>query len=192
VRVVPATLADKLGTAIASFAELGFDQTRIEDLTVATGVPSSTLYYYFSGKEDVLAFLLRQWLGEVTAAVADAISTDQPAPARDRLVSVVQAQLRLIRDNPDTCRVLLAELGRIARLQDVAEQVHAAFHRPVEELLRAGAADKSIRRVDVEPVTAAIYGSVMITGLHYIIAGRTSEIDRIADELLGFILDGVS
>jgi AcrR family transcriptional regulator len=190
VREVPTTLADKLGTAIASFAELGFDQTRIEDLTVATGVASSTLYYYFSGKEDVLAFLLRQWLGEVTAAVADATSTDQPA--RDRLVAVVQAQLRLIRDNPDTCRVLLAELGRIARLQDIAEQVHGAFHRPVEELLRAGATDKSIRRVDVEPVTAAIYGSVMITGLHYIIAGRTSEIDRIADELLAFILDGVT
>ena len=97
-REVPTTLAEKLGTAIASFAELGFDQTRIEDLSVATGVASSTLYYYFSGKEDVLAFLLRQWLGEVTAAVADATSTDQPA--RDRLVAVVQAQLRLIRDNP--------------------------------------------------------------------------------------------
>ena len=41
-------------------------------------------------------------------------------------------------------------------------------------------------------MTAAIYGSVMIKSLHYIIAGRTSEIHRIADELLALILDGVT
>lgn len=189
-RTVPTALADKLGPAIASFAELGFDQTRIEDLTQATGVPSSTLYYYFSGKEDVLAFVLRKWLSEVTAAVAEAIATD--SPACDRLVGAVQAQLRLIRDNPETCRVLLAELGRIARLQDIAVQVHAAFHRPVEQLLREGAIDGSMRRVDVEAVTAAIYGAVMISGLHYIVAGRTSEIDDIAGELVAFVVNGVT
>jgi len=176
VRTVPTSIAQRLIPAAELFADRGLDQTKIEDVAEATGVPKATLYYYFSGKEDLLAFLLRDTLAAMADAVADAISTDQPA--RDRLVAVVQAQLRLIRDNPDTCRVLLAELGRIARLQDIAEQVHGAFHRPVEELLRAGATDKSIRRVDVEPVTAAIYGSVMITGLHYIIAGRTGEQGR--------------
>jgi len=189
VRAVPAGLTERLGAAVSTFAELGFDRTRIEDLTQATGIASSTLYYYFSGKDDVLAFLLRSWLEDVTAEVVDAVA-DQGS-ARDRLERVVREQLRLVRENPDTCRVLLAELGRIARLQDVAAQVHAAFHRPVEELLREGADDRSIRPVDVEAVTASIYGAVMIAGLHYIVAGRTDAIDDVADEIVGFVERGV-
>ena len=50
-------LADKLTTAAAGFA-VAFEDIRMEDIASAIGIPRATLYYYFAGKDDVLAFLL--------------------------------------------------------------------------------------------------------------------------------------
>ncbi|MEW6474258.1 MAG: helix-turn-helix domain-containing protein [Actinomycetota bacterium] len=53
-------------------AERGYDETRMEDLAEATGAPKATLYYHFSGKEAILAWLLRSALSAVGEAVAEA------------------------------------------------------------------------------------------------------------------------
>ncbi len=49
-------IADRLPAAAALSAERGLNDTKIEDVAAATGVPEATLYYYFAGKEDILAF----------------------------------------------------------------------------------------------------------------------------------------
>lgn len=157
----------KLRAAAPIFAERGFDTTTIDSLSDATGVPSSTLYYNFEGKEEILAFLLEDWLDRTSAAVDAAIATDRTA--RERLGDVVEAQLGAMAQDPATCQVLLAELGRIDRLPRIAEAVQAAFHRPVAKLLTDGAAHGHIRQVDVEHATSVLYGAVIITGLHHVI-----------------------
>ena len=71
-REVPEGIVERLDGAASVFADRGFDQTRIEDLAEATGIPRATLYYYFAGKEDILAWLLRRMLAEMAEAVATA------------------------------------------------------------------------------------------------------------------------
>ena len=62
---------------------------RIDDLAALVGVPRATLYYYFSGKDDVFEFLLTQKLQRGTAAIAaaahgpgDAVRAPHRRPAR--------------------------------------------------------------------------------------------------------------
>lgn len=186
---MPPKLAERLRPAARAFAQLGFDDTRIEDLTAATGIPTSTLYYYFTGKEGVLAFLLRYWLDAVADAVERAVAGD--GPARARLEAVIRTQLRLMAAEPDTCQVLLAELGRIGRLPDIAKAVHDAFHDPVERLLDEGGADGSLRPMPVEPTAAAIFGASTLTGLHYLVAGRDLP-DEVAGHVVDLVLHGVA
>ena len=42
-REIPPELAARLRRAADTFADVGFEQARIEDLCAATGVPSSTI-----------------------------------------------------------------------------------------------------------------------------------------------------
>ena len=54
----PADLAERLWHVSDRFLALGSD-LKIDDLAELSGVPRATIYYYFSGKDDVMAFLAR-------------------------------------------------------------------------------------------------------------------------------------
>lgn len=183
----------KLRAAAPIFADRGFEATTIDALSDATGVPSSTLYYNFAGKEEILAFLLEDWLDRTSAAVDAAIATDRTA--RERLGDVIEAQLSAMAEDPATCQVLLAELGRIDRLPRIAEAVQSAFHRPVAKLLADGADHGYLRTVDIEHATSVLYGAVIITGLHHLIE-TTGEVPAfnaraVAATVMDLVLHGL-
>src|SRR3977135_2591763 len=101
-RAVPEGITERLEASARVFADHGFDQTRIEDLAEATGIPRATLYYYFAGKEDILAWLLRRMLDDMAEAVAAAIAG--PGTARQRMEAVVRAKIDVMARHPATCR----------------------------------------------------------------------------------------
>jgi TetR/AcrR family transcriptional regulator len=190
-RVVPEGIAERLEAAALVFADHGFDQTRIEDLAEATGIPRATLYYYFAGKEDILAWLFRRMLVEVTEAVAVAVSGE--GTARDRLEAVVVAKVEVMGRHPATCRALIADLGRAGRIPDIAAAIQAAFHHPVRRLLAEGEADGTLRPVgDPETTVSAVYGAVTTAANHYLVADNHLDTDRVATEVTAFLLGGLA
>jgi hypothetical protein len=66
-RVVPQWLTISEESVAAVFTREGFQQTRMEQLAAACGVPRATLYYHFGGKDEVLAWLLRSTLDDLGA-----------------------------------------------------------------------------------------------------------------------------
>ena len=192
-REISSEMRTKMRAAASIFAERGFDGTTVGALSKATGVPSSTLYYNFDGKEEILAFLLEDWLDRTSAAAIEAIATDRPA--KERLGDLITAQLAAMANDPATCQVLLAELGRIDRLPRIAEAVQSAFHRPVAKLLADGAADGHLRVVDIETATSVLYGAVIISGLHHIIDSQDAtpafDATEVAASVFDLILHGL-
>ena len=190
-RVVPEGIADRLEAAARVFADQGFDQTRIEDLAEVTGIPRATLYYYFAGKEDILAWLFRQMLAEVTESVAVAVGGI--GSARDRLEAVVRAKVEVMARHPATCRALIADLGRAGRIPDIAAAIQAAFHHPVRRLLAEGEADGTLRQVgDPETIASAVYGAITTAANHYLVADNSLDTDRVAGEVTTFLLAGLA
>src|SRR5271163_2448215 len=75
-REVPSQIAERLFAAAELFAERGLNDTKIEEIAAATGIAKATLYYYFAGKEDILAFLLEDGLRDVAEDVATIVHSD--------------------------------------------------------------------------------------------------------------------
>ena len=172
------------------FADSGLDATKMEDIAAATGVPKATLYYYFAGKEDILAFLFHEVLDEVARAVDGAVRSG--GTAADRLRAVVIAHLGVIQEYPAASRALQFDLGRAARIPLINERIEAAFRAPVRQLLDDGAEDGSLRRVEHPGVMAvAILGVVTTVGINTISLDPTRSVDEIADDVIGFVLRGV-
>jgi AcrR family transcriptional regulator len=190
-RTVPTAIAAKLPRAAELIAERGLDQTKIEDLADATGIPKATLYYYFAGKEEILVFLLRDLLTGVADSVAIAIESE--GSAAERLGMVVAAQLGVMAEQPAVWLALAADLGRATRLPELAEALSAACHLPLERLLQEGAADASLRKVeDTAATSMAIFGAIAWAGVQHLVGGQPMDHRRLATQLTAFVLRGVS
>ena len=112
-RKVPAQIAAQLQKALPLIAEQGLEQTKIDEIADTSGVPKATLYYYFSGKEEILAYLFEDMLTAIADQSAIAMGTE--GTAKDRLEAVVATQIRLLIENRDLGASLIGDLGRVAR-----------------------------------------------------------------------------
>ncbi len=194
-RKLPARLASRLYDAAELIAERGLDGTRIDDIAEVTGIPKATLYYHLDGKNGVLEFLLNDMLDLVAGAVGVAVAG--PEDARTRIRAVVVAQLRVMLEHPSLCRALMGDLGRVARLPELAPRVHTAFFEPIEQLLVDGAADGSLRPVtDPGTVAMSIFGAITIAGLGVAVEGPhddpSANAERLAAAISELILEGLA
>ena len=189
-RKIPAQIADRLPAAAELFAERGLNDTKIEDVAATTGIAKATLYYYFAGKEEILAFLLEDVLQHVADEVTAIVEAD--GTAAQRLHAVISAQLRVMAQRPAVCRALIGELGRAARMPVIADMISTAYFEPVETLLRAGAADGSLVALDKpRAVASALFGAVTISALTYLITDDALNEDLIARTIHDVVFTGL-
>lgn len=190
-RAIPDELAGKLYAAAEVIADRGLESTKIDEIAKVSGVPKATLYYYFAGKEDVLTYLLNNLLATIAERVA--VALDSPGSARDRLVAALTAQLDAMLAQPAVCRALIGDLGRATRLPELAAAVETAFYRPIERLLREGAADGSLRPTDDPSVAAmTVFGAITHAGLTYSIDPPRRSGPQLARPIVDVLLGGLA
>jgi TetR/AcrR family transcriptional regulator len=190
-RRLPPPMRKKVLAAADLFAERGLDATKMEDVAAITGIPKATLYYYFEGKEEILGFLFSEILTEVGRAIGDALSGGGSAAVR--LSAAVGAHLKVFEEFPMASRALQFDLGRAARMPEIAERTRAAFIQPVHDLLVEGSADGSLGPV-AHPwlVATAILGTITTTGINALAAAQPRKMSEITDDVVRFILHGVA
>jgi AcrR family transcriptional regulator len=190
-RTVPPAVAEKLYTATDLIAARGLEKTKIEDIATTSGVPKATLYYYFKGKDDILAFLFRDSLDALARDVASA--ADAPGRGRDRLAMVIQVQVAHTMHRPATAQALVGDLSRAIRLPELATAVQEAFYDPIARVLQAGADDGSLRSLpDPQSAAITIFGAIMMTAvLHNVIKSEKTQ-DEVADEVMHLIENGLA
>lgn len=189
IRPLPDGLAERIDLSAQLFADNGLDATRIEHLAKATGIPRATLYYYFPGKEHILAHLLSRTLRQMTVKLSAAAA--EPGTGRERLGRLVREHLVFIGSHGPTYRLLFAELGRAASLVDIAAGVDLAIMSPIREALRDGQRDGSLRVDDIGAATSIVYGAVLITGMQHLLIGSDRQLEDCASVLLDAILNGI-
>jgi AcrR family transcriptional regulator len=105
------TLRRILTGALATFAERGYHDTRIEQITEAAGCSRSTFYQYFSGKEAVFGALA----AHVDHAVAEIVGRLDPIGADAAGRDVLTALMRELAALYDTYGPVFAGLSAAAR-----------------------------------------------------------------------------
>jgi AcrR family transcriptional regulator len=92
-------------SALDLFAEKGFAETTVEDITNAADVGKGTFFNYFPSKDHILLAFGEMQLGRLRQAVDEARRTNEPLPKflRSLTTRMTQEPSR----NPDIIRVLL-------------------------------------------------------------------------------------
>jgi AcrR family transcriptional regulator len=186
VKQPPADLAERLWDVSDRFLALE-GEGNVDGLAELSGVPRATIYYYFSGKDDVMAFLLAQKVQRASAVVADAASGS--GSAADRIGRVVRAMLHQMAEHPALCTRLLCWITTPTAEQLVIE-AQSALLAPMRELLVEGQSSGELAEVDPIDATTAIMGAVAMVAMRHTVNGQFDP-DAVADALVPRLLDGV-
>ena len=102
-----AKLATILREASTIFAEKGYDRASIRDISAATDVSLSGLYYYFKSKEDLLFLIQKRCFDTLIERLTEDLQgVDDPV---DRLEGIVRNHVRFFVDNMSEMKVLSHE-----------------------------------------------------------------------------------
>ncbi len=104
-------LALILRTAAAIFADKGYHDTSIRDISRSTGISLSGLYYYFRSKDELLFLIQDHCFGVVLETAQQALADGNDAESRLRLL--VENHLRFFASNMKEMKVLSHEAGSL-------------------------------------------------------------------------------
>ncbi len=185
----PEDLVDKLLDAASHFSGTGLDVS-MEEVAEAAGVPRATLYYYFSGRDDLINFYLTNKLDSVTAAMEKAAASE--GTAIDRISAMVRAVLHSMAAQPALCTELPHALHRAGTsFSEVAMKAEAVMRQPMRDVLIEGKASGELNVPDVELVIDALHGAVGQVALIRLTRDGTFDPDEVADQLVPLIATGL-
>jgi TetR/AcrR family transcriptional regulator len=162
VKSPPAELSLRLVGASAEILRPG-RELRLEDIAALVGSARATLYYYFSGRDDLIGFLLQEHVTAASAAIRAASTPGQPPAARLR--AAVTALTGFLGREPGVCAGLLSFAGASDGLGPVLAAKDALLVMPLREILADGAAAGELAIGDPADAANAILGAVMIATL---------------------------
>lgn len=160
---VPARGADLrrreiLAAASRVFRHKGFAAAGMRDVAAELGMTAGNLYYYFAGKEEILAFCQQATLDDLLARAAEIVALD--LPAAERIRRLVAAHVTCLNE---TYPGSLAHLEIEALAPDHRAPLAAKrkrYEQAIAALLAEGVESGELRVVDSRLATLALLGAL--------------------------------
>lgn len=181
-----AKLARILREASTIFAEKGYHRASIRDISAATGVSLSGLYYYVQSKDELLFLIQRECFATIMADLEVALS--HVTDAEGRLEVLVSNHLRFFAGNMSEMKVLSHEADALSGeyAKEITERKRA-YTALVTEILEALAPDA--RSVDLRIATFSLFGMMNWIYTWYR-PDRDGPVETLASEMTRLFLGG--
>lgn len=119
--------------AVKLFARDGYEQTSIEDIAREAGVGNSTIYGYFSHKDEIFIHYCDVQLDESFAGLM--VESDSRHSLIDQLLHFFMLQFRFVTENREFGRQMLREMLFPAEVTEQSQQHDQRFLDTLEKLL---------------------------------------------------------
>ena len=156
-----AKAAEILDAAESLLLKDGYDSTTMAAIASRAGVSSNAVYWYFPGKDELLAAVLRRRQERGFARLDEA----PPAPLEDRALAVL--------GELDAIANLSAAVHERARHSAAVAEVHEDFHAEIGRRVRLGFEAAGLESRDARLAAAAIIA--IVEGVHLHDEDRDSE-----------------
>ena len=186
---LPEDITTKLLNAATEFPEgSGFDVS-VDDVAKISDVPRATLYYYFSGRDDLIQFYLNDLMDRTATAIEKASASEGSAP--ERLANIMRSVVGSFSEYPRMC----IEMAAAFKASDDHAQFLGNIDRTVMVPLRATLSEGSeageLTINDVEMTAAAIMGALHQTSLTKLVFTGTIDAGEITDLVIPMLMNGV-
>ncbi len=185
--------AEIVESAARAFARKGFHGTSIDDIAREAGISPSSLYRYFSGKEELYRALLDNISEVVLAPFSDPLlPTLEFEP---RMEWLVRRQLSIVEDHREFFVTFASERAstdwELAGEKSHAGEGYTRWVAGFRELLEQGVADGSLRPLDTWNVAYLVSGALSATIFRWIGGRLPVDLQDYVPILLDMILAGI-
>ena len=184
----PAELTARLIKVSDQLEGTEFDVT-IDEVAKLADVPRATLYYYFSGKDDLIAFFLNEKFSLVRDAIAGAAASE--GTVSERLTRAMTAILEGLEAHPPLCTELPIAVKRSGNMGEVLRNADRVIMTPLRELLIEGRATGELTVDDVELTATALMGALHFVGMMHLTTTGTLNAHAVADSLVPQLINGI-
>ena len=184
----PPELTERLIAVSDRLDGTDFDVT-IDEVAKLAEVPRATLYYYFSGKEDLITFFLNQKFSLVRDAITAAAASE--GSAADRLMEAMTAILHAQAEHPALCTELPIAVKRAGIMGEVMANADRVMMTPMRELLIEGRATGEFAIPDVDLAATALMGALSFVGMMQLAMTGTLDADAVSEKLVPLLVNGL-
>lgn len=181
-----------LDAAAALFRAQGYADTSLGDVAAYVGIGRTTLYEYFSDKDDLLASVVEDRIPDLMDQLVADIPSD--IPVADRLGELMIRGIDYVSSDDDLGSMLMRETPRLSR--DAQARIRATHQRlldEITELCREGIARGEFRPYDPETAGRLVFANLWSASQALIHdADAKQKRHEAADVLVRFVLGGLA
>ncbi|MEE8406676.1 MAG: TetR/AcrR family transcriptional regulator [Acidimicrobiia bacterium] len=186
---LPVDISRKLLKATFKMPEgSGFDVS-IDDVAEMSGVPRATLYYYFSGKDDLVQFYLNEMMDMTSAAIEKAAAME--GSVTQRLEAIMGAVLGAFAAYPRMCLEMPTAFKASDDHAEFLRNIDRTVMTPLREALSDGARSGKIVVKDLDTATFVIMGALHQVAVMRLILTGSLDADEAAELVIPQLLDGL-
>ena len=174
-----------LDSAERLFVEKGFTNTSVNDIAEAADFSRTSIYQYFSGKEEIYLRILERYTGLLTRSVIKATANVSTAPEKIRVF--LGAMRRMIRERPSFFTLYFIERHQVeprlsAELRTRLNAERRVLENVFRDFYRRGIEKGEVRNIDVKDASNLFFAQ--ITGMMLLHEYYGNEFDVTLDEHL--------
>ncbi len=149
--------AEIFAAAVSIFRQKGYHAASMQDLADAVGLQKASLYYYVSGKEDLLISIYERLTGAFTKQLAELVGA--PLPPSQKLRGAIETHVSALCEQLGLFTVYLHEQKYLNGRQRSRIRAEGERHAQLlEAILREGIGTGEFRDCDVTMTVHAIIG----------------------------------
>lgn len=181
-----------LAAAQELIAEVGSADISLGEIASAVGIGRTTLYEYFTDRDDVIASLVEEELPDVVEGLLAGIPAGLAPP--EHLAEVADRTVRFVANDRVLGLILHREVGRMsAEAQNRIRVAHADLVSEVASIYAAGMKDGSLRPLPLDLAGRFIQDTIM-SAARAVIAASDPErrLPEILQAMRAFLLHGIA
>lgn len=180
-----------IANALEIFAEKGFQETTIAEISKASGVSEATVYEYFNSKEELL-FAIPE---EITRESVEDFKKILPylKGAEHKVRAIVLGYMTLYQGNPQYSSLVLLQLKNNKKFQQTkAYELIQDIARLLLDCIREGI-DEGIFKKDLDPylIRSMLLGTIEHLCIRWHLLGVPNNIVDYVDPIIDLMMDGM-
>lgn len=180
-----------LDASMTLFSELGYEATTFADLAAEADIGRTTIYEYFSDKEDLLASLVEE---ELPQTIGEMLGRLPEASGTDRLVALAREMVAFIALDPTLGLLLHREVPKLNQQARVrVERAHLDLIHEFVSLIRGGVERGELRELPLD-VLGRLVQDIIMSGAKVLIDAEDplARMDEVTDAVVEVLLHGIA
>jgi AcrR family transcriptional regulator len=151
-----AVIREIVDTSRSLFKKYGFKKTTMGDIALGLGKAKSSLYYYYTGKEEIFEAVVNEEMAELLAQIHESVGNAQTA--KEKLVAYCQCKLNKLTQLYNLSDVLKSEIAELhCMLTVIKSKFDTAQVELVRQILAEGMENEEFRKISPENIELFSY-----------------------------------